>query len=263
MGDGEARGLDELGRERGGGLAGVGGGRGDDCLLDVGTGEVDVLGIEVVADVATAVSGRGDERGPRAHERVEDEVVLECVEEDQPLGERDREWRGMAHPLRALGWEVPHVEGRSHELVGIDRGLRREARDLTLAHRLRTVEASLARDHDALRDVAQHRVRRLAEGSPGAAPRRADVADSLAPHDLAAEQQTEIVLQDPDDVGREAAIGLAPQVRDVHRDAPTRFQCSLAVGEHIREQLEVLDVRARDAVALELLLVLLAGEVGR
>ena len=49
-------------------------------------GDVDVRGIEVVADVAPPEARRGDERRPRAHERVEHEVVLVRVETDQTLG---------------------------------------------------------------------------------------------------------------------------------------------------------------------------------
>ena len=124
----------------------------------------------------------------------------------------------------------------------------------------RAVEAALARDDHAFGGVAQHRVRGAAERAPRAAARR---AFALAPDDLAAQQQLELVLEDVDDVGGEAAVRLAAEVGDVHRDAAARLELARALGEHVGEQLEVLDVRARDAVALELLLVLLAREVGR
>ena len=98
---------------------------------------------------------------------------------------------------------------------------------------------------------------------PHAQSRGTDVADALPPHDLTPQEEAEVVLQDPDDVGRQAAVGLATEVRDVDRDATTGFQRALALGEDVGEQLEVLDVGARDAVAVELLFVLLAGEVRR
>ena len=57
--------------------------------------------------------------------------------------------------------------------------------------------------------------------------------------------------------------GLRPEVRDVHRDAPARFELARAFGEHVAQQVEVLEVRRRDALAFELLFVLLAREVRR
>ena len=197
----------------------------DGHVLDPAAGEVDVLGVEVVPDVPATVLGGGDERRARTHERVEHEVVLVGVQEDQALGERDGERRRVLHALGALRRQVPDVEGRGHELVGVDRrastGSRQRSRSRS---RSRPVEASLARDHDPLGDVAQHRVRRLAERAPRAVPGRADVADALAPDDLAAQQQAEVVLQDPDHVGREAPVRLAAEVRDVDRDAPARLE---------------------------------------
>ena len=75
--------------------------------------------------------------------------------------------------------------------------------------------------------------------------------------------RVQLVLEDVDHVGREAAIRLASEVGDVHRDATTGFELALALGEHVFEHPEVLGVRARDAVAFEFLFVLLAGEVRR
>ena len=85
--------------------------------------------------------------------------------------------------------------------------------------------------------------------------------DAFLPDDLTAQQQPEPVLQDVDDVRRQAAIRLAPEVGDVGRDPTARLEHANAIGEHVGEQLEVFEVRARHAIALELLLVLLAGEV--
>ena len=70
-------------------------------------------------------------------------------------------------------------------------------------------------------------------------------------------------MKDVDDVGSERTVGLASEVRDVHRDAAARLEDSNTLGEHIMEQLEVLEVRRRDAVALEFFFVLLAREVRR
>ena len=90
------------------------------------------VGIEVVADVAAAEPCRGDERRAGAHERVEHEIVLVRVEVDQAAGQPDRERRGMRDAARALGFDVPDVERRFHELVGVDRVLRRQAAALAI-----------------------------------------------------------------------------------------------------------------------------------
>ncbi|MEZ5297229.1 MAG: hypothetical protein R2697_13405 [Ilumatobacteraceae bacterium] len=86
---------------------------------------------------------------------------------------------------------------------------------------------------------------------------------ALLPDDLAAQEQPESVLQDVDHVGGERPVRLAAEVRDVDGDPPARLEHPHALGEHVVEQLEVLEVRRRHAVAFEFLLVLLAGEVRR
>ena len=166
----------------------------------------------------------------------------------------------MGDPPRALGRYVPHVEGRGHELVGVDGALRRQSGTLAFRAALGPVEAPFARDDDALGDVAYHRVRGVAKRSPRAVSGR---AFALAPDHLAAQQQFQVVLQDMDDVGREASVGLATEVRDVHSDAPTRFQLAGALGEDLPQHVEILEIRRRNTFALQLLLVLLAGEVRR
>ena len=75
-------------------------------------------------------------------------------------------------------------------------------------------------------------------------------------------QQVEVVLQDGHDVGRQAAIRLAPEVGHVDGDAAARLEHALALGEHVAQQRQVLDVGPGHPLAVELLLVLLAGEVG-
>ena len=71
------------------------------------------------------------------------------------------------------------------------------------------------------------------------------------------------MLQDPDEVGGQASIGLASEVGHVHTEAATWLQGPDALLEHLGEHVEVLEVGRGDAIALELLLVGLAGEVGR
>ena len=117
-----------------------------------------------------------------------------------------------------------------------------------------------AGDHHPLGHVAEHRVGRRAERAPGA---RAVGALALLPDDLAPGEQVQVVLQDRHDVGRQTPVRLAPQVRHVDRDAAPGLEDPLAVGEDVAQQLEVLDVGPGHAFAVELLLVLLAGEVGR
>jgi hypothetical protein len=72
---------------------------------------------------------------------------------------------------------------------------------------------------------------------------------------------SEAVLEDADDVGREAAVRLAAEVGHVDGDAAAGLELPHALLEHGLEQLEVLEVRRGDARPLELLLVGLAGEV--
>ena len=113
--------------------------------------DLDVLGIEVVTDVATTEPRRGDERRAAAHERVEHEVVLERVEPDELLGQLDRERRGVADAPRAFRRHVPHVERQREEVVGHQRALVRQPVGLALLRRTGAVEATLARDDDPFR----------------------------------------------------------------------------------------------------------------
>ena len=122
------------------------------------------------------------------------------------------------------------------------------------------VEAALAGDHDALGEVAQHGVGRRLEGAPRAVGAG---AARLPPDHLAAEQEAEAVLQDADHVGGQRAVGLAAEVGDVDRDAAARLELLDALGEHVLEHREVLDVGGGDVALAELGLVGLAGEVRR
>ena len=166
----------------------------------------------------------------------------------------------MSDAPRALWGDLPHVERQRHEVLGRQRRLVGKPLASSLLRTASSIEPAFARDHHTLGEIAQHGVRRAAKRSPRT---RAARALALLPDDLAAEQQPESVLQDRDDVGREAAIGLAPEVGDVDRDAAAGLELANALGEHVVQQLEVLDVRARHPFLLELLLVVLAGEVRR
>ena len=98
------------------------------------------------------------------------------------------------------------------------------------------------------------------EGAPGAVGAR---AAGLAPDHLAAQEQAEAVLQDPDHVGRQRAVGLAAEVGHVDGDAAARLELLDALGEDVLEHREVLDVGGRDVALAELGLVGLPREVGR
>jgi len=88
------------------------------------------------------------------------------------------------------------------------------------------VEPALAGDDHALGDVAEDGVGSTSERTPCA---RATRAFALLPDQLAAQEQTEIVLQDLDDVRGQAAVGLASEVGNVHRDATTGLELARAV----------------------------------
>ena len=122
------------------------------------------------------------------------------------------------------------------------------------------VEATLAGDDHPLGRVAQHRVGRGAERTPGARPAGAAL---LLPHHLAAQQQPEVVLQDRRDVGGEIAIRAAAEVGDVDRDPAAGFERARRLGEHVAQHREVLDVVGGHVALAERRLVLLAGEVRR
>ncbi len=166
----------------------------------------------------------------------------------------------MPDSPRALGRDLPHVERERHEVLSGQCRVVRQALDASRLRRAGAVEPALAGDHHTLGEVAEHGVGGAAERAPRA---RAARALSLLPDDLAAEEQAEPVLEDRDHVGRQRAIGLAAEVRDVDRDAAAGLELARALGEHLGEHLEVLEVRAGHALSLELLLVVLAREVRR
>ncbi len=216
--------------------------------------------VGLVAQVVATRAHRGHRRRAHAHERVEHQVAPPGVELDEALRQLDREGGGMPHPGGALGRQLPHVQRGLHELVGRGGRLVRQPRGRPRGAVDGPVEPPLGRHHHPLGQVAQHRVGGAAERPPGAvAPR----APGLAPHHLAPQQQAQPVLEDADHVGRQRPVRLAPQVGDVDRDAAPRLQLGHALGEDVGQQVEVLVVRRGDALPPQLLLVLLAGEIGR
>ena len=223
-------------------------------------GKRHVAGVQVVPDSPAPGPEGGHKRAAGTQERVQHQVVAIGVEVDQPSGELHGEGSRVAHPGGLFGVYAPHVEGGLHELVGGDGALRRQAVALALCRRASPVEATLAGDNHPLGHVPQHRVGGPPEGPPG---HRSGGALGLLPDHLPPQQQAQFVLEDPDDVGRQAAVRLAAQVRHVDGDPPSGLHDPHALGEHVAEHLEVLEVRRGHAVAFHLQLVVLAHEVGR
>jgi hypothetical protein len=85
----------------------------------------------------------------------------------------------------------------------------------------------------------------------------------LDPDDFAPKEETEVILQDSDDIGRQGPVGLPAQVGDVDGDPATRLEHPLALGEDVAKHLQVVEIGRRHAVLTERLFVRLAGEVRR
>ena len=166
----------------------------------------------------------------------------------------------MADPTSALGWDGPDVKGHRQELIGQHRGLVREIACRPLGHGEAAIEPTLAGHDHTLGQVTEHGVRGRAIGPPGAG---AAGALGLLPDDLASQEQAEVVLEDPGDVSSQAPEGAAAEVGDVDGDAPTGLEHPHTLGKDLGEHLEVLEVGGGDALGGKLLLVGLAGEVGR
>jgi hypothetical protein len=101
----------------------------------------------------TIRSQRCNRGGPRAGERIEDDVIAVRVELDQPFRQFDRERSGVPDAGGALGGDVPNVERCLHELVLEDRDLGGEALLLTFAARQGSVEATFGGDDHTFGDV--------------------------------------------------------------------------------------------------------------
>ena len=111
-----------------------------------------------------------------------------------------------------------------------------------------------------LGDVSQHRVAGLLETAPRAA---AGSTLGLLPDHLAAQQQSQSVLQYRGHICGQGAIGTASQVGDIHGDPAAGLQFADALREHVFEHLEVFDVAAGHVPVPNGLLVLLARKVRR
>src|SRR5262249_22489110 len=141
-----------------------------------------------------------------------------------------------------------------------DRVLEREPALLTLCPADGTIEAALARDDDALGDVAQDGVRGR-EVRPDRD--RTGRAARLPPDDLTPEEEREVVLQNAHDVAGERPVRLATEVGDVQGDAAAGLEHPAALGEDVTEHREVLEVGAGHVPFTEGRFVVLAGEVWR
>jgi hypothetical protein len=104
---------------------------------------------------------------------------------------------------------------------------------------LRSVEPTLRSDDDSLGEISQHRIGRRRIGTPCAIAAR---SLGLDPHDLASQQEAQIVLQECGDVAGERSERLAAEVGDIHRDATTWFKDPPAFGKHISQHHQVIEI---------------------
>ena len=167
----------------------------------------------------------------------------------------------MPDPPGALGRDRPHVEREGHEVLGHQRAL-----DGAGPRRRAASPIGPGRSGPCWRSTT----RSLMSRSTGFAALRNEphAHEPLAPSPFCQissprSSRPRSSLEDADDVGGQAAVRLAAEVGDVDGDAPARLERADALGEDVAQQVEVLEVRRGHAVALELLLVLLAGEVRR
>ncbi len=166
----------------------------------------------------------------------------------------------MPHPHRALGRDVPHVQRQRHEVVGpmlLSWGSPSRRRSLGLRARPK-------------RPLLATMTRSVTSRSTGLAAERNEpqAHEPLAPspfcHTISPRgSRCRSSCRMRHDVGRQAAIRLAPEVGHVDRDAAAGLEHPLALGEDVAQQRQVLDVGPGHPRAVELLLVLLAGEVRR
>ena len=112
------------------------------CLRNLTVGARDL-----VAHVATPILKRGDRGRARPHERVQDDVVLEGIELDQPMWQFWRKRGGVLSLPRGLRAEGPDALGVRQELVSRNRAL--------LAASFRSPEGRLTEDEDVLVGIAQ------------------------------------------------------------------------------------------------------------
>ena len=166
----------------------------------------------------------------------------------------------MPHTNCALGGHLPHVKSRFHELIAGEAAHRWQAGLGPFGGRDRPVEATLASDDHSFAHITQHWVGWALETAPGA---RARGPPLFHPHHLTAQQQAQIVLQDGGHVGGERAIGTAAEVGNIHRNPATGFEHAHALGEHVAQHLQVLEVVRWYRPFAECLLIGLPSEIGR
>jgi hypothetical protein len=230
-----------------------------ECLFNAGAGLSHVGGVDVVPGKVAAGPDRCHRGRPRTHEGVEHEVAVVGVEVDEPSRQGDGERRGVADARGRLGWDLPDVGGGLHELVAPEGGRRGQVFPVTLTGGEGAVEPALAGNDDPLGQVTQDGVGGPLERAPRAGTGR---ATGLVPDHLAAQQEPELVLEDADDVRGQRPVRPPADIGHVDRDPSTRLQLAHALGEHVLEHLQVLEVGGRDVTLPDRLLVLLAGEVG-
>jgi hypothetical protein len=62
-------------------------------------------------------------RRPRTYKRIQYDVMPVCVELDKALRKFYGEWSRMTNPACRLGWDVPEVGSRFHEVILEDRNV--------------------------------------------------------------------------------------------------------------------------------------------
>ena len=145
----------------------------------------------------------------------------------------------MLDSASRLGCDLPHIERGFHEVIGTEGALVGQTLfGATFGHR--PIETTLADNNDPFSEIAKHRVCGLAIRTPGDRP---GGTLGLLPNNLAPQQHAEVVLQNADDVGRQASIWLASQVGHIDRHTTPRLQNPEAAGKHIVQHLEILQIR--------------------
>ena len=223
-------------------------------------GNLAVFGIEIEPEPTTTGALSGNERGTRTQERVEHTIAFIGVEIDQATRKLYREGGRMLHASCGLRADLPDIERGFHKVIG------RHSAFAALG--LDSIEPPFAGDDHALGEVSQHRIRGATVRPPGD---RTSGAFGLLPNDLAAQQETQVVLQDRDHIGAQAPIGLAPEISDIDGDAAAWFEHLNTGGEDIAQHLEIVEVRSGNTrhrtagvgIARDRQFVFFAHEIGR
>ena len=166
-------------------------------LVDALAGPGHVALVGVVAEVVASGAHRGDRGGAGADERVEDDVADVGVEVDEACGQLDGEGGGVSDPAGVTRRGMSHtsrVDSKNRSLVVV---FSEGSPTLAFLAGHGPVEAALAGHDDPFGDVAQHRVGRRWKEPPA----QDRPALGFPPDDLAPQEQAQVVLEDPDDVG--------------------------------------------------------------